>query len=415
MAMENSSKSRSVLAEPEDEGLGFAPRVSQITLSAIKQMPILASKVGGCVSLGQGIPSFNTPEFIRQAIIDELKNNDALGKYSMQPGVPALKEAVAEDLKRRKKIAAIDPDNQIFISCGGMEALATAICTVVSPGDEVILPSPTYASHTEQILFAQGQPRYVPVLEKEGWRLDVEGIASAISKKTKAIILCNPVNPTGAVFSEEDIRAVAKLVLAHNLYLIMDEAYDFLLFDDAQSFSPASMPELANNLICAYSFSKRFCMTGWRVGYMYAPKAVIRQALKIHDAFAICAPTISQYAALAALRATNGKDGAGDLFVNDLVSALKRRRDLVCARMDKLKDLFSYAKPTGGYYVFPKFSVKESSIDFALKLLHEAKVITIPGSAFGPTGEGHLRFSFGATDEELNEAFDRIEKFWRSN
>jgi len=194
----------------------------------------------------------------------------------------------------------------------------------------------------------------------------------------------------------------------------MDEAYDFLLYDGEPYFSALSISELKNNLISAGSFSKRYCMTGWRVGYMYAPQAVIRQALKIHDAFAICAPTISQYAALAALRATNGKDGAGDRFVSDLIAALSRRRSLVCQRMDALGDIFSYCKPRGGYYVFPKVSVKEPSTDFAVRILKEAKVITIPGSAFGPTGESHLRLSFGATEEELNEAFDRLDRFFRA-
>jgi aminotransferase len=195
----------------------------------------------------------------------------------------------------------------------------------------------------------------------------------------------------------------------------LDEAYDFLLYDDNPYFSALSIPELKKNLISAGSFSKRFCMTGWRVGYMYAPQAVIRQALKIHDAFAICAPTISQYAALAALRATNGKDGAGDRFVAELVAALDRRRLLVCQRMDALGDVFSYSKPGGGYYVFPKVNTKEPSTDFAVRILNEAKVITIPGSAFGPTGESHLRFSFGATEEELTEAFDRLDKFFRTS
>jgi aminotransferase len=412
--VEKVTLNRSVIDDQNEDLSRFATRVTQINVSAIKQMPILASQVGGCVSLGQGIPSFNTPDFIREAIIAELRDNDAIGKYSIQPGLPALKQAIADDLKRTKKVEHIDAANELYISCGGMEALATAIAAIVERGDEVILPSPTYASHIEQILFAEGVPRFVPTLEADNWRIDVEAIAASISPKTKAIILCNPVNPTGAVFPEADLRAIAQLVLANNLYLIMDEAYDFLLFDDEPYFSALSIPELKNNLISAGSFSKRYCMTGWRVGYMYAPQAVIRQALKIHDAFAICAPTISQYAALAALRATNGKDGAGDRFVSDLTVALDRRRSLVCQRLDALGDIFSYCKPRGGYYLFPRFNIKETSTDFAVRILKEAKVITVPGSAFGPTGESHLRFSFGATEQELTECFDRLDKFFRA-
>jgi aminotransferase len=394
-----------------EDTTGIARRVAQITVSAIKQMPILASKVGGCVSLGQGIPSFNTPDFIREAVIDDLRNNNLIGKYSMQPGVPELKQEIAKDLKRTRGMDNVDPETEIFISCGGMEALAAGICTIIERGDEVILPSPTYASHIEQVLFAEGEPRFVPLLESGGWKLDIEGIRKAITKKTKAIILCSPINPTGTVFSESELRAVAEIVLEHNLFIISDEAYDFLVYDKLTHFSLMAVPELKDRIIGACSFSKRYCMTGWRVGFMYAAPRIIQQVLKVHDAFAICAPTISQYAALAALRATNGKDGLGDQSVKKLVDALAHRRDLVCERLDRLSGIFSYVKPNGGYYVFPKVAGVDSSVEFAVRLLEEAKVITIPGSAFGPTGEGHIRLSFGAAEEDLNEAFDRIESW----
>jgi aminotransferase len=405
------SRSVQIRGGQAEDTTGIARRVAQITVSAIKQMPLLASKVGGCVSLGQGIPSFNTPDFIREAVIDDLRNNNLIGKYSMQPGVPELKQEIAKDLKRTRGMDKVDPETEIFISCGGMEALAAGISTIIDRGDEVILPSPTYASHIEQVLFAEGEPRFVPLLESGGWKLDIEGIRKAITKKTKAIILCSPINPTGTVFSESELRAVAEIVLEHNLFIISDEAYDFLVYDKLTHFSLMSIPELKDRIIGACSFSKRYCMTGWRVGFMYASARIIQQVLKVHDAFAICAPTISQYAALAALRATNGKDGLGDQSVKKLVDALAQRRDLVCQRLDRLSGIFSYVKPNGGYYVFPKVTGVESSIEFAVRLLEEAKVITIPGSAFGPTGEGHIRLSFGAADEELNEAFDRIESW----
>ncbi len=403
--------SRSIFKHEEsaDSLNGIAKRVSQITVSAIKQMPLLANEIGGCVSLGQGIPSLDTPDFIRQAIIEALQSNSKIGKYSLQPGVPELKEAIALDLKRTKNID-IDAQNEIFITCGGMEALATGISTIIERGDEVILPSPTYASHIEQVLFAEGEPRFVPLIEDLNWKLDIAGIRKAITNKTKAIILCNPVNPTGAVFSEQDLRAIADIVLEHNLFLVLDEAYDFLVYDNTPYFSLISLPELKNNIICAGSFSKRYCMTGWRVGFMYASQRIIRQALKVHDAFAICAPTISQYAALAALCATNGNNGLGDQSIKLLIDTLTKRRNLVCERLNGLETFFSYNIPQGSYYVFPKIKTKISSLDFALKLLYEAKVITIPGDAFGPTGAGHIRLSFGATEEEINEAFNRIEK-----
>jgi aminotransferase len=393
----------------KEDTTGIAKRVAQISVSAIKQMPVLASKVAGCISLGQGIPSFPTPAFIREAVIDALRNDDDAGKYSLQPGMVALREAIAGRLQQTKGIR-LDPETEIFISCGAMEAIAAAISTVVERGDEVLIPSPNYSSHIEQILFAEGTPVFVPLIEEEGWRLDIEGFKKAITPKTKAILLCNPMNPTGAVFSREELLALAEIAVSRNLFIVADEAYDFLVYDNVPYVSLASLPELKERLISCYSFSKVYCMTGWRVGYMVASARLVEQVLKVHDAFAICAPTISQYAALAALRNTNGKDGEGDRFIRELVTSLAARRDCACSRLERLSHLFSYEKPRGAYYVFPRIVTPGlDDMDLALRLLYGAKVITVPGSGFGPTGEGHIRFSFGAVEDDLNEAFDRIE------
>lgn len=395
----------------EEDLEGIAKRVARITVSAIKQMPVLASRVEGCISLGQGIPSFGTPSFIREAVIEALRQNDAIGKYSLQPGLPALKEAVARRFQQTKGMA-INPEKEVFISCGAMESIAAGISTIVERGDEVLIPSPNYSSHIEQVLFAEGIPVFVPLLEERGWKLDIEGFRKAITKKTKAIVVCNPMNPTGAVFSEGELRALAEIALERNLFVVADEAYDFLVYDHQPHFSLASIPELKSNLIACYSFSKMYCMTGWRVGYMVASGRLVDQVLKVHDAFAICAPTISQYAALAALQATNGKDGEGDQFIRELVSALASRREITCSRLDRLSHLFSYEEPKGAYYVFPRIGLSGlSSVDLSLKLLYEAKVITVPGSGFGPTGEGHIRISFGADEKDLEKAFDRIEEW----
>ncbi|MCU0596847.1 MAG: pyridoxal phosphate-dependent aminotransferase [Desulfobacterota bacterium] len=395
----------------EEDLEGIAKRVARITVSAIKQMPVLASRVEGCISLGQGIPSFATPSFIREAVIEALRQNDAIGKYSLQPGLPALKEAVARRFQQTKGMA-INPEKEVFISCGAMESIAAGISTIVERGDEVLIPSPNYSSHIEQVLFAEGIPVFVPLLEERGWKLDIEGFRKAITKKTKAIVVCNPMNPTGAVFSEGELRALAEIALERNLFVVADEAYDFLVYDHQPHFSLASIPELKSNLIACYSFSKMYCMTGWRVGYMVASGRLVDQVLKVHDAFAICAPTISQYAALAALQATNGKDGEGDRFIRELVSALASRKEITCSRLNRLSHLFSYEEPKGAYYVFPRIGLPGlSSVDLSLKLLYEAKVITVPGSGFGPTGEGHIRISFGADEKDLEKAFDRIEEW----
>jgi aminotransferase len=397
----------------DEDTKGIARRVAQITVSAIKQMPVLASKVGGCISLGQGIPSFGTPPFIREAVVDALRTDESIGKYSLQPGIPALKQAIADRLRMAKGILA-DPETELFVSCGAMEAIAAALSTVVERGDEVLLPSPNYSSHIEQVLFAEGVPVFVPLIEEKGWKLDIEGFKKAVSPRAKAIVLCNPMNPTGAVFSREELLALAEIAESRDLFIIADEAYDFLVYDNLPYFSLASIPELRNRLIACFSFSKMYCMTGWRVGYMVASSRLIDQVLKVHDAFAICAPTISQHAALAALRGTNGRDGKGDTFVEGLVRELAARREIACTRLDRLSHLFHYEKPKGAYYVFPRIAREGiGDMELALKLLYEARVITIPGSGFGPTGEGHIRLSFGAAPDELNQAFDRIEGWAR--
>ncbi len=382
---------------------GISHRVSQINISAIKEMPLIAAKVGGCVSLGQGIPSFPTPPHIVEAVCRTMKENPQSGKYTLGPGLPELREAVARHLRVQCGIEA-DPEREICITVGAMEALSAAILTVVERGDEVILPSPNYASHIEQVLLAEGVPVFVP-LDESSWRLDVEGVRRAITPRTKAIVLCNPHNPTGANFPEEDLRKVAELAVEHDFFVISDETYDFLVYDNESHFSVTSLPELRDRLIATYSFSKKYAMTGWRVGYVYCSEGLLDQIMKVHDAMAICAPTLSQFAALAAL------EGPQEC-VSEIRTALQGRRDMVCERLDRLEDYFDYIKPRGAYYLMMRYKIPGvDSMTFALRLLHDARVITIPGAAFGPTGENLIRISFGGNEAEIHEAFDRIERW----
>lgn len=388
-------------------GMTFSRRVQAIQVSAIKQMPLLARSVPNAVSLGQGIPSYRTPSYIRRAVSEMLSTSDTVGKYSLQPGITDLKYAVGESISR-KAGRPVDAEREIFISGGAMEALFAAFVTVIDQGDEVILFDPSYASHIEQLHFAGGVPIYVPLLEAEGWRVDLESLRRAVSPRTRAIVVCNPGNPTGKVFSAEEPQAVADLAIEHDLAVIADETYDFLVYGDTPYRSIVTFPELQDRLIACYSFSKQFAMTGWRVGYMYAPSEVIDEALKVHDAVLICAPTISQYAALAAMR---GRESAE---VAQLKSGLEARRELLCSRLDRMGDLFRYVKPFGAYYIMVRYlGIDASSNSVSVQLLREAGVVTIPGRAFGPGGEGHLRLSYGGTEAEINEACDRIERWMR--
>lgn len=396
----SSKRSALVAAGKTYRTRGISRRVRQISISAIKEMPLLAEKVGGCVSLGQGIPSFPTPPHIVEAVCRSLRDLPASGKYSLGPGLPALREAVAEDRKRHH--IQLDPETEICITVGAMEGLMAAILTVVDRHDEVILPSPNYASHIEQVLMAEGTPVFAP-LRDETWQLDLEAVRQAVSPRTKALVLCNPHNPTGAHFPKSDLLALAQLAIEHQFFILCDETYDFLTYDDHPHFSLLSIPELNDWVIGTFSFSKKYAMTGWRVGAVAAAPELLDQIMKVHDAVAICAPTPSQFAALAALKGPQH-------CVAEFRRELKRRRDLICSRLDRLSERFSYVTPQGAYYLMAKYSDRATdSMSYALKLLNQAKVITIPGGAFGPTGEGHVRLSFGGTEAQLHEAMDRIE------
>ncbi|MBU1003204.1 MAG: aminotransferase class I/II-fold pyridoxal phosphate-dependent enzyme [Proteobacteria bacterium] len=375
-------------------------RVQAIKISDTKLMPMIAAKVGGCVSLGQGVPSFATPEHVVDAVCAALRQDPGAGKYTLQPGLPALRQAVAELLAREKGVNA-DPETEIVITVGAMEALLAAILTLVERGDEVLIPSPYYASHVEQILLAEGVP--VPVaLRPDDWGLDIAALERAVTPRTKAVLLCNPSNPTGMVYPDADLRALAALCERHGLFVISDETYDSLTFDGPMPLSLASLPELAGRVVLVNSFSKRFALTGWRVGYAYAARPLMDELLKVHDCTAICAPAPSQVAALAALT------GPQQVF-EQMRTALKARRKLACARLDELAEHFSYIRPTGAFYIMARYTFSaESSRELAQRMIREARVITIPGGAFGSEGQGHLRLSYGANEVEINEAFDRI-------
>jgi len=383
-------------------------RVKQIKISATKEMPMIAAKVGGCVSLGQGIPSFKTPAHVVDAVAKALRDDPAAGKYSLQPGMPELRRAAAELLRVEKGLPA-DAEREVAITVGGMEGLLCAMLTLVGPGDEVIVPEPFYPSHVEQILMAEGTPVFAP-LRRADWSLDVDAVAACITPRTKAVIVSSPHNPTGAVFAKKDLLRLAELALKHDIFVICDDTYDALTFDGPDpegAFSLASLPELRHLLIGVFSFSKRFALTGWRVGFVWAHEALLGHMLKIHDAAAICAPTVSQIAALASLT------GPQEIFAG-FKAELRKRRDLICARLDAMAR-FSHIRPRGAFYVMAKADLPvENSRELAIRLIREAKVITIPGGAFGPGGEGHVRLSFGGDEAEIETACDRLAAWSRN-
>ncbi|MCK5863035.1 MAG: aminotransferase class I/II-fold pyridoxal phosphate-dependent enzyme [Candidatus Hydrogenedentes bacterium] len=381
-------------------------RVKQMGVSAIHEMTRLSKEVDDVAFLSWAKPTADTPEYIKRAAIEAI-DNGLVGGYSSPLGLPALRKEIVKKLTRDNNIYA--NESEILVTVGAIEGLAAAIMTVIDPGDEVIVPSPTYATHIRQVLLASGKPVLVPSNEENGFELNIEGIEQAVTDKTRVIMFATPANPTGTVFSEEQLRQVARIALKHNLMVITDEAYEYFVFDGKKHFSIASMPEMKMNAISCYTFTKTYAMTGWRIGYLHAAEQLIPEIQKAHIPLAICAPVVSQYAALGALQ------GAQDCITEFKLKYLAAR-DLMCERLDNLSEFLDYQKPYGSYLMFPRLLTaegKKDSFSFCKKLLKEARVSTTPGIAFGPTGEGHLRMSFCVPPDMINKAFDRMDHFFK--
>lgn len=379
-------------------------RVKRIPKSAIHEMTRLSKQFDDVAFLSWAKPTAGTPEHINQATIEAIKNG-LTGGYSTSDGLEELRVEIVKKVKRDNHIDATI--SQLLVTVGAIEGLAASVMAVIDPGDEVILPTPTYSTHIQQVVLASGKPVLVPLIEEDVFSLDINGIKKAINPKTKAILYCNPNNPTGSVFPEKQLRDLAKIALEHNLMVITDEAYEYFVFDDHHHFCVASIPEMKKNVISCFTFTKTYAMTGWRIGYLHADEEIISQVKKVHIPFSICAPVVSQYAALAALK------GSQDCVLEFKKHYLKAR-NMMCQRLDNLNSIFEYQKPGGSYLMFPKILLDEGkdSSAFCKKLLKEAKVSTTPGIAFGPTGEGHLRLSFCVSEDEINKAFDRMDVYF---
>jgi len=379
-------------------------RVNHIQKSAIHEMTRLSKEIDDVSFLSWAKPTSDTPEHIKKAAIDAIKNG-SVGGYSENKGIFDLRKEISIKLKRDNNIES-NP-SEIIVTIGAVEGLSAAIMAIIDPGDEVILPSPTYSTHIKQVVLASGIPVLVPTIEEKKFELDLDAIRAAITPKTKAIMYCSPSNPTGTVFSKKTLCELAEIALEHELMIITDEAYEYFTYDGHTHFSIGAIPELKKNVVSCFTFTKSYAMTGWRIGYLHADETLIPQISKAHIPFAICATVVSQYAALAALQ---GSQDCIKEFRNHYLSA----RDLMCRRLDELDSIFEYQKPHGSYLMFPKILLNEGndSTTFCKKLLKEAKVSTTPGIAFGPTGEKHLRLSFCVNEDMINTAFDRITRYF---
>ncbi|MBN2026088.1 MAG: aminotransferase class I/II-fold pyridoxal phosphate-dependent enzyme, partial [Actinobacteria bacterium] len=301
-------------------------RVGDIRKSAIHEMTRLSKEVEDVAFLSWAKPTSDTPEHIKEAAIAAIREGK-VGGYSENAGLPELREEIAKKLARDNGIDA-DP-SEVIVTVGAIEGLFDAVMAVIDPGDEVILPSPTYSTHIRQVVTASGKPVLVPSDEEEGFALNIEGIRKAVTPRTRAIMYCSPCNPTGTVYSREQLQQLAEIALDNDLMVITDEAYEYFVYDGEEHFSIGSIPEMSGSVISCFTFTKTYAMTGWRIGYLHAARDLIPEIGKVHIPSAICAPVVSQYAALAALR------GPQDC-VAGFREHYRAARDLMCARLDRL-------------------------------------------------------------------------------
>lgn len=358
----------------------------------------LSARMENVVHLEQGEPNFTTPRHILEAAGEAMKKG--FTHYTEMNGTLELRRAVAEKLERENGID-VDPQTEVTVTSGSQEAMLTAALGFLNSGDEALVLEPYYPAYFEDTLLAEATPVTVPLDEEKGYTIELEALERKITTKTKMIWVCNPSNPTGHVFSKEDLEVIAEVAQRHKLIVFVDEIYEKLVYDGARHISVGSLPGMEDKTITVNGFSKAYAMTGWRIGYAAAEKRLSAVLRKMHYYAVLCPNAISQKAALAAL--TGPQD-----CVQEMVAEYKRRRELVINELNKIEPL-SYTSPKGAFYVFPNFSnFEESDEALALYILEKGKVVTVPGSGFGKAGEGHLRISYSARYEQVEEGTRRI-------
>ena len=373
--------------------------VVNIKPSGIRKFFDIVSEMKDAISLGVGEPDFDTPWHIRDEGIYAFERGKTF--YTSNAGLKDLRIEIANYLKRTQNLE-YNSDNEIIVTVGGSEAIDIGLRAIINPGDEVIIPQPSYVSYEPCAVLAGAKPVIINLKAENEFRLTADELRAAITDKTKILILPFPNNPTGAIMERRDLEAIAKVCIEKDILVMSDEIYAALTYKD-KHVSIAEIEGMKERTILINGFSKAYAMTGWRLGYACAPKELIKQMTKIHQFAIMCAPTISQYAAVEALK-------NGDKDVEEMRQAYNQRRRFL---MDSFKKMgLDCFEPFGAFYVFP--CIKEfgmTSEEFATKFLQEEKVAIVPGTAFGDCGEGFLRISYAYSLENLKEAIGRLERF----
>ena len=368
--------------------------------SGIRKFFDIVRTMEGAISLGVGEPDFDTPWFVREEGIYSLERGRTF--YTSNSGLTELKEEIAKYLRRRFGVS-YDPESEVMVTVGGSEGIDLACRAVLNQGDEVIIPQPCYVSYEPCVTLADGVPVTLELKEKDRFKLMPEDLEAKITPNTKMVVLPFPNNPTGSIMTEEELRKIAEVAIRHDLLVLADEIYTELTYNDRKPASITQIPGMKERTILINGFSKAYAMTGWRLGYACAPKEIMQQMVKIHQFAIMCAPTTSQYAAVAALR-------DGDEEVARMRESYNQRRRFVLKRLEEIG--IPCFEPEGAFYLFPNISRFGMDCEtFATELLKSEKVAVVPGNAFGDCGEGFVRISYAYSLKQLKEALRRIENF----
>ena len=379
--------------------------LDKIPKSGIRKLFDLAQNMEGIISLGIGEPDFATPQNIVEASIKALKEGKTY--YSPNSGILELRQAISEKMKKQNSIDV--SENEIMVTVGGGEALSLAIQSSIKTGNDVIVPSPAFVAYVPTVMLSGGNPIEVECKQDENFILNPDLLEEKITENTELLILNSPSNPTGAVMKKNDLEKISDIIMEYNLKVISDEVYESLIYDNKKHVSIASLNGMEENTITVNSFSKTYSMTGWRVGYLSSKdKVLFDRMLKLHMYGPVCNNTFAQFGALEALK------GPQD-FVNHMRDEFKDRRDLLLKRIEEMNGVSSI-KPEGAFYLFMNISqTKMKSEEFSEKLLNQEKVVTVPGSAFGPYSDEFVRLAYPLKKDKIDEACDRIEKFLSKN
>lgn len=374
--------------------------ITEIQPSGIRKFFDIAATMSDVISLGVGEPDFPTPWKIRSAAIKTLERGKT--RYSSNRGLAELRKEISSYLSRKYELN-YEPESEILVTVGGSEAIDAALRSIINPGDEVIIPQPSYVCYVPMVMMAGGVPVIIENKAENDFKLPASDLKNKITDKTKAVILPYPSNPTGAIMERADYEAIEELVKNTGIILISDEIYSELTFNGKKHVSPAAVGSLKERTVVINGFSKAFSMTGWRLGYTCGPKEIISQITKLHQYSIMCAPTVSQYAAVTAMRDC-------DAEVEAMIEEYDTRRKLMVKGFNDIG--LECREPEGAFYAFP--SIKSTGLtgaEFCERLLESQKVAIVPGTAFGESGEGYVRASYCYSTDHIRTAIDRIGKF----